>query len=160
MIYATLYFISHANSSIPLTLKRNLWYKFNINSLVGAESVTFKPGNNANPGGRPKSKLMTDALRHLIMQPCGKKGTIGRPRKMTGVQAIVLRMINDAIDGDSVAANAIFNRLDGTIVKEEGSPWDVPPPQDRDITLKEAARRIGFLLLSQQPEDDAQVIEN
>lgn len=108
-----------------------------------------------NPGGRPKQKPLTDALRTMIFQPLTPKGNLGRPKKMTAAQGIAWRMITDALAGDTPTAAIIFNRLDGPVsANDHGDNSDIPPPQSREITLKEAARRIAFLLLSQQPDDD------
>jgi len=79
----------------------------------------FKPGQSGYPRGRPKgSKNEATILRELLD---GKKLEIrerGRTRKVTVREAILLRVIEDALKGNTKSAAFILNRY-GLMVSGE-----------------------------------------
>ena len=79
----------------------------------------FKPGQSGYPSGRPKgSKNEATILRELLD---GKKLEIrerGRTRKVTVREAILLRVIEDALKGNTKSAAFILNRY-GLMVSGE-----------------------------------------
>ena len=67
--------------------------------------MTWKRGQSGNPGGRPKHKAFTDALRLAVndKMPDGK-------RKL---RVIADRVTEAAMNGESWACNMVADRLDG-----------------------------------------------
>lgn len=73
-------------------------------------ATRFKPGNRANPGGRPKGPDLTARLRAALAEPIGDGG---RPAGMTVADRLVEALIEMAIRGDRQAIKDIFERVDG-----------------------------------------------
>lgn len=113
-------------------------------------STTFKPGNKMSPPARHTSEF-TEALRYFLNKQCGPKGLVGRPKKCTNAQSIVIGIMRKAAAGDLAAAKFLWERIEGAF----GAMRDADILRDSpEISLKEAARRVGYLLLSQaDPED-------
>lgn len=70
----------------------------------------FKPGNNANPKGRPKT---ADCIPAWIAKYATMKEE--KADKMTFAQRAAYAMYKAAIDGDTSAAKLIFNRIEPEI---------------------------------------------
>ena len=68
--------------------------------------MPFEPGNNANPGGRPKSKPFADALRMEI-------AAAGEDHK--ALRKVARALLDKAGEGDVPAINALADRLDGKV---------------------------------------------
>jgi hypothetical protein len=64
----------------------------------------FKKGQSGNPGGRPKSKPFTDALRIAVLEADGDT---------TKLRRIAAKLTEMAISGDIQAIREIFDRLEG-----------------------------------------------
>ena len=110
----------------------------------------FRPGHKMSPPACHTNEF-TEALRYLMMRPAGPKGFLGRPKKCTMVQSMVITVINKAAKGDLAALVFIWERIEGKL----GQAGTAEPLRERpDISLKEVARRVGYLLLSQQPDDE------
>jgi hypothetical protein len=71
----------------------------------------FKPGQSGNPKGRPKGRkneaTMLDEL--LFQRIPVRQG--GRELRMTVVEAMFRRLVEDALKGNIKAAGFLFNRL-------------------------------------------------
>lgn len=65
----------------------------------------FKPGQSGNPGGRPKEKRLTEALRRKLAEPTAD----GR----LYAEALAECLISLALDGDISAIREIADRTDG-----------------------------------------------
>lgn len=120
--------------------------------------MTFKKGESGNPRGNGLYKPITDALIYIGSQPfpSGNK-KIGLPKKPTVWQAGARAILHEMVKGNVAAANTVLDRVEGKLAQPIiGGAADQPPVsvQSRDITLKELARRIGFLLLSNQSPED------
>jgi Family of unknown function (DUF5681) len=74
----------------------------------------FKPGQTGNPRGRPKgAKNEATILRALLNRKIDiREG--GKVRKITVLEAILLRFIEEALKGNTKAAAFLFNRYGGT----------------------------------------------
>jgi hypothetical protein len=68
----------------------------------------WKPGESGNPGGRPKTKLITEAYRALLDKPFP-----GDPQGRTGAELIALAMLKEAIKGKVNAASELADRIEG-----------------------------------------------
>lgn len=124
--------------------------------------MVFKRGEVVNPGGKPGDKAFREAIRTLIFQPAPPKGDLVGPRGKTCIQKIVIANINNAMKGNLEATKWLSDKLDGKMGLGDGEmpPIETPAIQDRDITLREAARRIGYLLLAQVPPEEPTIIDN
>jgi len=87
-----------------------------------SEDTQFKPGNNANPKGRPKgSKSISDALRRIIdadeakvvLSINGVEKTIELKAEGTIANGIATAMAQDALAGDIRAQQLIADRIEG-----------------------------------------------
>jgi hypothetical protein len=72
------------------------------------KKTQFKPGNRANPGGRPKSKLLSEAYKNILQTEIGK----GKDAK-TYAEAIAEKMAKQAKGGHVNAASEIADRVEG-----------------------------------------------
>jgi Family of unknown function (DUF5681) len=70
--------------------------------------MPFQPGNNANPGGRPKTKIIRDGLMLAVNDDPEK------PIRTT-LDAIYRAHIKKALDGDVPAIKEIYDRIDGKV---------------------------------------------
>lgn len=78
--------------------------KIPVKSKNFTESGLFAPGNRANPGGRPKSRLFRKRSMRDLLRESGDEQRID-----TGVKAIVDKMIA----GDVRAFEALRDTVDG-----------------------------------------------
>lgn len=80
------------------------------NSQVGygrpPKGRPFKPGVSGNPKGRPKKKLLSEALRDLLGAAAGKLD-------LTNAEAIAKAIVAEAKKGDVKAFSAIADRTEG-----------------------------------------------
>lgn len=85
--------------------------------------MVFQPGNRANPGGRPKDKAFTDALRLAVNRadPEGKKK----------LYLIAERLVAEAMAGESWAIQQVADRLDGK------------PAQESTVTVHRVTRELS-----------------
>lgn len=119
--------------------------------------MLFSKGTSGNPKGRPKEKPMKDALLYMLQQPVSIKKkkdgeiivSLGWPRKPTANQMLAHALIRAGFKENIEAIKEAFNRVDGKIAQPimgSDDPDDAPI-QIEDMSTKELARRIGFLLL-------------
>ncbi len=72
----------------------------------------FKPGQSGNPRGRPKGRKNEATILHELLN---RKITVredGKPRKITVLEAILLRFTEDALKGNTKTATFLFNRYE------------------------------------------------
>jgi Family of unknown function (DUF5681) len=86
--------------------------------------VGFKPGVSGNPGGRPKSRALSEELRARLQQQYPGRGetTYGR--------LVAEKLVDLAIDGEIAAIREIFDRIEGK------------PRQAIDLTADEQRRKL------------------
>lgn len=77
---------------------------------MGRSSTSFKPGESGNPGGRPRTKPLTDALRALLDLPPGKD-----PKPENNWDVAAQAWFNKIRAGDLVAMKEALNRLEGKV---------------------------------------------
>jgi hypothetical protein len=92
----------------------------------------FKPGRSGNPRGRPKgSKNEATILRDLLNRKIAMREG-GRARKITILEAILLRFAEDALRGNTKTATFLFNRYAGTEAGETQPDNDISE-DDREV---------------------------
>ncbi len=92
----------------------------------------FKPGKSGNPKGRPRG-AKNEAT--LLQEMLGQKVEIregNRTRKVSTLEALLLRCRNDALKGDHKALSFLLNRY-GTIVGPEPDSDDPLDQDDQEI---------------------------
>ena len=102
----------------------------------------FKPGNNANPGGRPKGSVsLTTTLRRLLAE-------IPKGQRKSWAQGFVEKTLKDAMAGDAAARKIIWEYM-------EGAPkHDVTIHKD-DRSLEELFARLDELRAKATQDADA-----
>ncbi len=70
----------------------------------------FKPGQSGNPGGRPKTKLITQAYRELLEQLDPKE-------RKTLAQRLARKAVQQALKGNLAALKEITDRTEGKSVQ-------------------------------------------
>ncbi len=91
----------------------------------------FKKGQSGNPGGRPKSKPFTDALRLAVHEADGDA---------TKLRRIAAKLTEMAMDGDIQAIREIVDRI-------EGKPHQSMDVNDNRSELSEQERGARLLEL-------------
>jgi Family of unknown function (DUF5681) len=100
----------------------------------------FKPGQSGNPRGRPKgAKNEATILRELLNRKIQIREA-GRTRKITVLEAILLRFTEDALKGNTKSAAFLFNRYAGAQA-DDSQPVEEITEDDRKV-LDAFIRRI------------------
>ena len=73
------------------------------------KATQFKPGNRANPGGRPKKTKITDATRAWLEE-------IDPVTGMTNAERVARAQGRQALKGSTGAFNALADRTEGKVV--------------------------------------------
>jgi hypothetical protein len=96
------------------------------------QAYQFKPGQCGNPQGRPKgSKNETTILNGILNRKVDiRQG--GKSRKITVLEAILTRITEDALKGNTKSAAFLFNRVAG-IKADEASPEAELSADDRAV---------------------------
>ena len=99
---------------------------------MAKNSGCFKPGNKANPYGRPKKGTsLTDLLEKYL-------GDKAEGDVVTRKQRLVEKMYNLGLDGSETALKYIFDRIDGTPVqKTENKNVTLPAIIEVDLSETE-----------------------
>jgi hypothetical protein len=99
----------------------------------------FKPGQSGNPKGRPKgAKSEATILYELLHRKISiREG--GRTRKITVLEAILLRFTEDSLKGNTKSAAFLLNRH-GTLVS--GEPQRTDLGDDDQQILEAFAQRL------------------
>jgi hypothetical protein len=105
-----------------------------------SQSTRFGPGNNANPGGRPKGRSLTAYLREVLD---GEKD--GKPRALK----VAERLVELAEEGDRAAIKDIFERLEGRVTEARSGD----DAESSAVTPAAAARALKAL---NEPDGDPQ----
>jgi Family of unknown function (DUF5681) len=109
------------------------------------EAAQWQPGRSGNPGGRPKKKPITDALRQLLEQEYSGKEK--RFKGLSNVCVLALRMFELAMSGDLRAFQEIADRVEGKVATRQeycgpdggAIPW-------LEMSREESERRLTILL--------------
>lgn len=119
----------------------------------------WQPGQSGNPGGRPKRKPISDAMRaHLDKTYSGSRKEY---KGMTNAEVLAIAQFELAVEkGDMRAAVEIADRVEGRVPQEmqHGGTGDgVPIPIDiANLTLEEKrARLAAYLVKATNPHGNA-----
>lgn len=122
--------------------------------------MAYKKGESGNPGGRSREKPFRDALNYLRRQPAifekDKEFAIIRRKKNAPVEQELMRqLLLKGLAGDIGAIKETMDRVDGKVAQPvQGSDEpDAPPIPVKDLSSKELARRLAFVLLDAQPQE-------
>jgi hypothetical protein len=96
----------------------------------------FKPGISGNPTGRPKGRKSEAAMLDELLFKRIPVRQGGRELRMTVVEAMFRRLVEDALKGNIKAAGFLFNRL-SAISSEQ--------PQQTDLTDDDQAVLKAYL---------------
>lgn len=129
--------------------------------------MPFEKGKVGNPGGRPKSREITECLRSLLgryvqemsngkIAEEDRRGLLKFPKgaKITARQELARNILNDAIRGVGNNRELVLDRIEGKVplpVQGSDDP-EAPPIRTQDETIKELARATAFLLTAGAPE--------
>lgn len=93
------------------------------------KSGQFKKGQSGNPSGRPKKKSFYETfIQELESEISVKEG--GAATKITKHEALIKRLIHEALQGDHKAQQKILKFA-------EKSGWDKPPPPIKETKKKQ-----------------------
>jgi len=93
----------------------------------------FKPGTSGNPKGRPKgAKSEATILQDLLQQKIGLNER-GKTRKITLHEAILRRIAEDCLKGNTKSAAFLLNRYHVTTI---GEPEEAGLSEDEKIVLE------------------------
>ena len=99
----------------------------------------FKPGQSGNPKGRPKGAKSEASILYELLHRKIPIREGGRTRKITVLEAILLRFTEDSLKGNTKSAAFLLNRH-GTLVSGEPQGSDI---SDDDQEILEAfAQRV------------------
>jgi hypothetical protein len=102
------------------------------------EHTQFKPGQSGNPGGRPKTKPITEALRELLASVGPVLG------EKTNAQSLADRLLVMALNGDLSAIRELADRVEGKVNTTFSGPDGGGIPLD--LSLDKINERIAELL--------------
>ena len=120
------------------------------------KATRFAPGKSGNPRGRPKGSRSVGAVLKGIMSQKVTVSEGGRMRRVSRVELMLLRLVNDAARGDPRATKLALEFNDRYSQPTEGggqseelsaddlkilathSTQDLDPREDRDQDQKEA----------------------
>ena len=71
----------------------------------------FKPGQSGNPKGRPKGAKSEATILHELLQQKIDLNHRGKTRKITILEAILRRIAEDSLKGNTRSAAFLLNRL-------------------------------------------------
>jgi hypothetical protein len=84
----------------------------------------WKPGQSGNPGGRPKRKLISEAVLAELERPVGRSGR-------TRAELLARKIVRLAIGGDVQAAKLVLAYTEGL------------PVQHLDVSTRALAKRLS-----------------
>jgi uncharacterized protein DUF5681 len=101
-------------------------------------AYTWKAGQSGNPTGRRKgSKNESTVVREVLTRKIETRVS-GRPQKLTVLEAIILKIAEDALKGNTKSAQFLLNRF-AALVSGELQPQDMS--EDDQAVLEAFARR-------------------
>jgi hypothetical protein len=101
----------------------------------------FKPGESGNPKGRPKgSKNESTILQELLMRKISIQQN-GLMRHVTVLEAILLRITEDSLKGNTKSAAFLLNRHAGVLAADEVPQADLT--EDDKAILQAFAQRLS-----------------
>jgi hypothetical protein len=99
----------------------------------------FRPGKSGNPKGRPKGAKNEATILHDLLHRKVEIRDGGRKRKITVLEAILLRFTEDALKGNTKSAAFVLSRLAANQSGESAPGGDLSE-EDHEV-LEAFARR-------------------
>ena len=106
--------------------------KYNVGYSRPPKDYQFKPGKSGNPKGRPKGAKSEATILHGILHERIEVQQAGRPRKISTLEALLLKCRNAALGGDLKALAFLLNRF-GLIDDSEPDAEAPLDQNDREI---------------------------
>jgi len=98
----------------------------------------FKPGHSGNPKGRPRGAKNADTLAREILSRPIKVREGGRERKVSVLEAMLMKFAERGLNGDAKAADfllKLYRQAEGTT--SEGDALDANDREIFDVLLRE-----------------------
>jgi hypothetical protein len=114
------------------------------------KKTQFKPGQSGNPKGRPKGAKNESTILNGILNRKLEIREAGRARKISVLEAMLLKFTEDALKGNTKSAAFLLNRYrgaDGT----DFEPGDLD--QDDRKILDDFAKRLEIQLKKEGPNE-------
>lgn len=83
------------------------------------KEMQYKPGQSGYPQGRPKGKKNTDTMIRDVIDGNITLHVRGREKKISIREAIIIRIVDDALKGDTKAAAFLLNRYEASTSTEQ-----------------------------------------
>lgn len=99
----------------------------------------FKPGHSGNPRGRPKGAKNEATILREIMHQRMEVREGGRARKISRLEALLLRCLEAALKGDLKAMAFLLNRY--RLIENAETEHGEPLSHDEQSILEEFAKR-------------------
>jgi len=99
-------------------------------------STQFKPGQSGNPGGRRKGSLNFKSILRAVSESEIELSENGRKRKVSIIEAVLFRQVQDALRGEPRAANSFLDRCERYLTQEIEDTSELP---EDDLALLERA---------------------
>jgi Family of unknown function (DUF5681) len=99
----------------------------------------FKPGHSGNPKGRPKGAKNEATILREIMHQRMEVREGGRARKISRLEALLLRCLEAALKGDLKAMAFLLNRY--RLIESAETEQGEPLGHDEQSILEEFAKR-------------------
>jgi hypothetical protein len=101
------------------------------------KSHRFKPGQSGNPGGRKRGSLnLKTILDRILLEGQIEVTENGRKRRITKLEAVLLKQVQCAIQGDWRAGEKLIDRHERYAAAEEGGEQELA--EEDAILLKRA----------------------
>ena len=119
------------------------------------KATRFQPGRSGNPKGRPRGrKNVSTILKDALYKPVVVTEN-GRKRKIPAVEALMMRMMRQALEGDLRAMDKITKLLpmaQAAFAEEEAvhAAGDGADPEADRALLEEFARMVGEAKLDEE----------
>lgn len=98
------------------------------------EDTQFKPGNNANPNGRPKKEY---CLTDILKEQGNWEDVDTKDGKISRKDAIGLKLWDMAMAGDVIALKYLYDRVDGKPLQTIEANVTRPETDLSNLTEKE-----------------------
>lgn len=106
------------------------------------EKTQFAKGKSGNPKGRPKgSKSIGAIVRKQLAGKVSLKSsamTQGKPKRVSAVEALVMRLVKDAIEGKPKAQSELLKLAQVYLPEEAGTDEASKPVAEEDQKLIDA----------------------
>lgn len=102
------------------------------------KKTQFKPGQSGNPKGRPKG---SKSLGSVVRKELGGKIQLsqnGKRKRVSKVEALVMRLLKDALDGKPRAQSEILKLADAYLPEDAANKATSAPTREEDKALIDA----------------------